>query len=751
MSAATQAVSRRRFLQGILSSSAFVLCVRFVPEAVWAAEPTDLGKVDSATLHPNVYLGIETDGTVWIIAHRSEMGTGSRTSLPMILADELEADWKRVRLEQALGDEKKYGDQNTDGSHSVRSFWDVMRQSGASARMMLTQAAANRWNVPVTECNANLHTVVHKPTGRKLGYGELATDAAKVPVPKKEDVKLKTRKEWRYIGKGTASYDIQNICTGKAGYGMDARIDGMVYASIEHPPVLGGKLVSYDDSDALKVRGVQKTVTIDPYTPPWGFQPLGGIAVIADDTWSAFQGRDKLKIKWEDGPNASYNSADYRKELLEISHKPGKVMRNEGDVDKEFASGAKTFEADYYLPHLAHAAMEPIVALADFKGDKVEIWAPTQNPQGSIDTVAKILGIPAANVTCHVTLLGGGFGRKSKPDYIAEAAVLSKKLGKPVKVTWNRSDDIKFDYLHSVAAVHMKAALDDKGRPTAWLHRAVFPPIGSMNDQNATTGFEISMGGTDVPYTIPNLRVENGETRAQIRIGWLRSVGNIYNAFAVQTFTDELAQNAGRDRVEYLLDLIGPARTFHPGTVPDDPNYAFDTGRLRNVLQMAAQNAGWGKRKNGNGYGMGIAVHRSFLTYVATVVEVEVNDKGDVAIPRVHTVVDTGIVANPELARLQFEGAAVFGTSIGRSSEITLEKGRVVQSNFHDYTVARMNQAPREINVAFVESDAPPAGVGEPGVPPYIPALGNAIFAATGKRIREVPLTKTNLAKQQNA
>jgi isoquinoline 1-oxidoreductase beta subunit len=747
MSATVQAVGRRGFLQGLLSSGALVLCARFIPEAVWAASPWDEAPIDHATLHPNVYLGINPDGTVFIIAHRSEMGTGSRTTLPMILADELDADWKRVKIEQAVGNEKLYGDQNTDGSHSVRSFFDVMRQSGASARTMLTQAAAQRWGVPVSECSADLHTIVHGPSGRKLGYGELATDASKLPVPKKEDLQFKPRSAWRYIGKGTSSYDLQDLCTGNAKFGMDAHAAGMVYASIEHPPVLGGKLKSYDDKQALLVKGVHQTVTIDPFTPPWAFQPLGGVAVIADNTWAAFQGRKKLDISWDDGPNASHNSDTYRTELEQTSHKPGKVVRDEGNVDTAFASGAKIIEADYYLPHLAHAAMEPVVALADFKDGKVTVWAPTQNPQGVVDTLASLLGIPNENVTCHVTLLGGGFGRKSKPDYVAEAAVLSKKLGKPVKVVWTREDDIQFDYLHSVAAVYMKAAVDANGRPTAWLHRAVFPPIASMNDQNASTGFEISMGGTDVPYDIPNLRVENGEALAHIRIGWLRSVGNIYNAFAVQTFTDELAHAAGRNPVEYLLDLIGQPRIVKLKG-PSDPAYSFETSRLRRVTEMAAEKAGWGKRKFGNGTGIGIASHRSFLTYVSTVVEVEVNDEGELRIPRVFTVVDAGTIANPELVRLQFEGAAVFGTSIARTGEITIANGRVVQTNFHEYLVSRMNEAPLEISVDLVDSTAPPAGVGEPGVPPFVPALCNAIFSATGKRVRELPLSKADLSRK---
>lgn len=736
-----QEVSRRGFLQGVLSSGALVLCARFVPSDVWAAGVPDGTSVDRAALHTDVWAGINPDGTVFIITSRSEMGTGIRTSLPMVLADELDADWKRVKIEQALGNEKLYGDQDTDGSHSIRSFFDVMRQSGATARTMLTQAAAQRWGVPVGECAADLHTIVHRPSGRRWGYGELATDAAKLPVPKKEDLQFKPRSAWRYIGKGTSSYDLRDLCTGNAMYGMDARVDGMVYASVEHPPVLGGKVKTCDDQQALQVKGVHQTVPIDRFKGPWGFQPLGGVAVIANNTWSAFQGRKKLDITWEDGPNASYSSDTYRKELERTARQPGKVVRNEGDVDAAFASGAKVIEAGYYLPHLAHAAMEPLVATADFKNGKVTVWAPTQSPQSVIDTLSSVLGIAKDDVTCHVTLLGGGFGRKSKPDFVAEAAVLSKKLGKPVKVVWTREDDIQFDYLHSVSAIYLKAAVDARGRPTAWLHRSVFPPIDSMNNPNATTGDEISMGASDVPYSIPNLRVENGEALARIRIGWLRSVGNIYNAFAVQTFTDELAYAAGRDPVEYLLDLIGPPRVLNIKDA-SEPGYPFDTARLRRVTEIAAEKAGWGKRKFGHGTGIGIAAHRSFLSYVATVVEVEVNDKGEVRIPQVFTAVDAGTIVNPELVRLQFEGAAVFGTSIARSGEITVQNGRVVQTNFNNYPVSRMSEAPLQISVHLVDSHDPPAGVGEPGVPPFVPALGNAIFAATGNRLRELPLSK---------
>jgi len=749
-------VSRRRFMKGLLGAGALVLGVHYIPKVVWErqAHPGETD-ADRATLHPNAFVGINADGTVYIVAHRSEMGTIIRTSLPLVVADELDADWKRVKMDQAIGD-PRYGDQNTDGSHSVRSFFDVMRQAGATARVMLIQAAAQKWDVPASECRTELHTVLHSATGRRLSYGELASAAAKLPIPSKQDVQLKTKNEWRYIGKGMTSYDLADLCTGKAVYGMDVLLDGMLYASIEHPPVLGGKVKSVDDSEALKVAGVHQTVAIDPFKPPPAFQPLGGIAVIADNTWAAFQGRKKLKIEWDNGPNASYDSEEYKKELYATALKAGKVVRNIGDTDAAFARPGQVFEAQYYVPLLAHASMEPLVATAEFKAGKVTAWAPTQNPQAVQAIVSQELGIPKEDVICHVTLLGGAFGRKSKPDYVAEAAVLSKKTGRPVKVVWSREDDIKFDYYNAVAAMYMKAALNAKGMPTAWLQRSVFPPITSIFDVKAVYGDPgyLQQGWTDMPYDIPNLRIENGPAPAHVRIGWLRSVANIYHAFAVQTFTDELAHRAGRDPVEYLLELIGPPRaidftnTDYPNYGADLKTYPWETGRLRRVLEMVAEKSEWGKRKLGKGAGVGIAAHRSFLTYVATVVEVEVNDQGEIKIPRVDTVVDAGLVVNPEVVRAQFEGAAVFGTSVARCGEITAKNGVIEQSNFDTYPVARIIEAPYQTNVYLVESDAPPAGVGEPGVPPFIPALCNAIFAATGKRVRELPLAKTNLASK---
>lgn len=748
-------VSRRGFLGSVFSAGALVLAVRVLPDSALAETSVEGLKADAAPLHPNVYLGINPDGTVYIVCHRSEMGAGIRTSLPMVLADELEADWKRVRVEQAPGD-AKYGEQSTDGSHSIRDFFDPMRQAGASARLMLVMAAAARWGVPESECAARLHEVRHEASGRKAGYGELAEAAGRLPVPNKSELKFKAPGEWRYIGKEISGYDIPAMVAGTAQFGMDVRVEGMLYASVERPPVLGGKWTAVDDAGALAVSGVRRTATIPPFKPPHAFQALGGVAVIADNTWAALQGRKKLKIRWEDGPNGSYDSKQYKSELQATARKPGKVVRNIGDVDKEFARGGTIVEAEYYVPHLAHASMEPVVAVAHYHDGKVTAWASTQDPQASQETVAAALGIDKKNVTCYVTLLGGGFGRKSKPDYVAEAAILSRQAGKPVKVVWTREDDIHFDYLHAVAAMYMKARLGRDGKPSAWLQRSVFPPIVSTFEQNAQYGGadEMGMGWTDVPFDLPNHRAENGPAPAHVRIGWMRSVSNIYHAFAVSSFADELAHQAGRDPLDYLLALIGDSRRIDLKAQGVDysnyggsaEEYPLDTARLKNVIELAAAKAGWGKRKPGHGWGMGIAAHRSFLTYVASVVEVEVDSNGKLRIPSVHYAVDAGLVVNPERVRSQFEGAAVFGTSVALLGEITASKGRIDQSNFHNYPVARINQAPRKTEVHVVNSTAAPAGIGEPGVPPFPPALCNAIFAATGKRVRELPLSKLGYA-----
>jgi isoquinoline 1-oxidoreductase beta subunit len=747
-------ISRRSVLKGLGIAGGLVLAAPVTLRQAFAAYETGAGKMPHGTVvDPRVFVAIASDGTVTIVAHRSEMGTGVRTSLPLIVAEEMEADWSRVKVAQAHGDEVKYGNQDTDGSRSTRHYLMPMREIGASARAMLEAAAAKRLGVPVTEVKAVNHEVVHSPSGRRLGFGELAADAAREPVPSIESLKLKDPKDFRYLGKGQVSIvDLRDITVGTAQYGSDTRLPGMKYAVIARPPVTGGKLVSFDSTEAMKVSGVEKVMEVQGWPWPSKFQPLGGVAVIARNTGAAIKGRDALKIVWDDGANGKYDSAAYRTELEEAARKPGLVVRKEGDVDGALKGAEQVIVGEYYLPHLAHVSMEPPVAVADVRDGKAEIWAPVQSPGGTREDTAKTLGIPEENVTVNVTLLGGGFGRKSKCDFALEAALLSKAIGAPVKVQWTREDDVRHDFLHTVSVERIEAGLDKSGKVIAWRHRSVAPTIASTFAANSVHAapFELGMGLIDMPFEIANIQCENPEAAAHARIGWFRSVSNIPRAFAVQSMVGELAHATNRDQKDMLLELIGSPRLVKLDSVKDPWNYGepfdsypIDTGRLRRVVELVADKGGWG-RSVPKGHGLGIAVHRSFVSYIATIVEVSVDDKGKLTVPRVDTAIDCGTFVNPERIQSQIEGAAIMGLSLAKSGEITFKDGKVQQGNFDDFPVVRIDEAPLVTNVHIVPvaADTPPSGVGEPGVPPFAPALVNAIFAATGKRIRSLPIGK---------
>lgn len=754
-------LSRRGFLQGSIAALTLAVTAKGLITAAWAEEGTPRygadGMSGGTVDDPLIFVSIAADGTVTIVAHRAEMGTGVRTSLPMVVADEMEARWEQVRVVQAEADEIRYGNQNVDGSRSVRHFLMPMRRVGAAARQMLEAAAAARWSVPLSEVKAIQHEVVHERTGRRVGYGELAVDAAKQPVPDAKALRLKDRKDFRYIGKDQVRLvDLEAIGKGQATYGMDMRLPGMVYAVVARPPVVGGRLRRFDASKALAVAGVLKVVEIPAMSGAPAFQPLGGLAVVARNTWAARQGRDALQIEWDDGGNGGYDSGEFRQTLAAAARTSGRVVRNQGDVAQAWSQAPENrrLVAEYHVPHLAHASMEPPVATVRINDGKAEVWTSVQNPVAALDAVAARLKLKPENIRVNVLLLGGGFGRKSKPDFVDEAAVVAQAMpeGTPVKLVWTREDDIRHDYLHTVSVERLEAVIDSRGQVSSWLHRSAAPTIASLFTQNAMGQqiFESAMSAINMPYRIPNVRVETAAVPAHARIGWFRSVANIPHAFAAQCFIAELALRAGKDHREFALDLIGPARRIDPGAMADTWNYTesperypYDTGRLRAVIEAACAGAGWG-RKLPEGHGLGLAFCYSFLSYTATVVEVAVDDKGEVHVLSVDMAIDCGPQIKPERIRAQLEGGAIMGLSLALLGEITFAKGRVVQSNFHDYEVLRHNASPRTIRTHLVNDDhhLPPGGVGEPPVPPVAPALCNAIFAATGKRVRSLPVRK---------
>jgi isoquinoline 1-oxidoreductase subunit beta len=743
-------ISRRSFI-AVLGGAVggLALGVRFGGEGNEALAET----LPASGFSPNVFVHIAPDGVVSIVCHRSEMGQGIRSSLPVVVADEMGADWARVRVVQGDGD-KRYGNQNTDGSRSVRDFFPGMRTAGATARAMLITAAAQRWQVPEAGLTAHDHAV-HDAGGRSLGFGELAAAAAALSVPAAESVKLLPLGELRRVGKELPLIDGPAYVTGTAVYGADVRLPGMLIAVIARPPVVGGKVARVDDAAALKVPGVRRVVKMPEWTAPAGFQPLGGVAVLADHTWAALRGRAALSIDWENGANEVYDSTAYKAALEAAVRAPGQAVRTVGDADGALAAADRVITAEYHVPHLVHAPMEPPAAVARVSAEGCEVWAATQNPQSAQTEVARALGIDASKVIVHVTFLGGGFGRKSKPDYASEAALLAREAGAPVRVQWTRDDDIRHGYYHAVSTQRLEAGLDAAGKITAWRHRIASPSIGSTfnNGVDRISAGELGQGVTDLPLAIPAVRVETCEARAHVRIGWLRSVYNINHAFAVQSFIAELAAATRRDPREVLLEVIGPARllTTTEAGVDKIPNYGaaldehpVDVGRLRRVIERVTENAGWDAARQA-GKAVGLAAHRSFLTYTAAVAAVSRDARGLVQVDEVWIAADAGTVINPDRVRSQLEGAVVFGISAALHGAITMRRGAVEQTNFRDYPLARIGETPRQIHIEILPSTAPPGGVGEPGLPPVAPAIANAVFALTGRRVRELPLRRAGV------
>ncbi|MCA9128325.1 MAG: xanthine dehydrogenase family protein molybdopterin-binding subunit [Planctomycetales bacterium] len=750
--------SRRTFIKAA-SAGSLVLMGRMARGQ--EAGLTNAAETDVDSFAPDYFVAIAPDGTVTCLAHRSEMGTGIRTGLPRVIADELGADWQRVEIQQAIGD-KRLGDQNTDGSNSIRFFFDRMRIAGATARTMLEQAAAKKWGVPAKDCYAEMHQVKHRNSNRMLGFGDLVATAKTLAVPPQSELQFKPRSQWKYIGKDAPIVDLDDIVTGKAVFGIDARMDNQLFAVIARPPVVGGKVEKVNSAAAKKIPGVVEVVQIPGFEGAPLFQALGGVAVCATSTWAAWQGRDALEIQWDDGPNADYNTAEFAKLLTQSARKPGQVLRAVGNTKRELAQSENRFSADYSVPHLSHAPMEPTCAVADVQVDatngkitRCHILAATQNPQAVQEAVGAALGIEQGEVLVNVTLLGSGFGRKSKPDYCVEAALLSRQLARPVHVTWTREDDLQHDYYHAISAMHLEAAIDSQGMPKAWLQRAAYPTIDSTFNaaSDVPAAWEAEMGHTDLPFDIPNMSLEVGSAKSHVRIGWLRSVCHIQQNFAVSSFADELAHLADEDPFQYLLKLLGPDRHMdlkaanlaNRGASEED--YPCDIGRLKNVLRRVAKDSNWnGRSELPKGRGMGIACARSFLGYTGHVVEVSVDRDGTLHIPNVWVSLDAGTIVCPDRVRAQVEGAAIMATTQARYGKITFTNGRADQTNYDSYQMVKMADTPKNIHIDVVDSEAAPAGVGETGIASYAPALCNAIFAATGKRIRDLPIADHDLS-----
>ncbi len=728
-------LSRRAFVRAGGSAGALLVFGLRVGPGEAAAPAT--------VLAPNLFVSMDARGAVFITVSRGEMGQGVRTALPRILADELEADLERVDIVQALAD-PRYGDQNTDSSRSVRMLWGPLRQAGAAAREMLVHAAADYWKLPVAQCRARHHAVEHPPSGRRIDYAQLVARAARLPVP--ENPPLKDPAEFRYIGVSAPMRDARDIVTGVATYGYDVRLPGMKYACVARAPVFDARIRSVDDTAARAVPGVERTLRIPFSAHPRGFRPEEGVAVLADSSWSAMRGRDALEIDWSPGRNASYETAAFREELRQSVRQPGKLRLQRGNVEAALAGAGTLIESEYETAMLAHAPMEPPVAVAWVHDGGCEIWAPVQNPQDVRLRVAEWLDVPPARITVNVTLLGGAFGRKSQADFVFEAVEVSRQSGLPVKLFWTREEDIHNCYFHAESLHRMEARIGPDGLPVAWRIRTAYPTMDwtGARDAEYPAPWETGMGLTNMPFAVDNLLVEACRARVPIRIGWLRSVCNLWHAFALNGFIDEMAAAAKADPVAYRLRLLGEDRVFaapneEPDALANFSGMTVDVGRYRRVIEHLAARIGWGNPLP-KGRFRGFAAHNSFYSYVATVVEVEYSGEGDPRVVRIDTAIDCGRVVNPEGVRKQIEGAAIFGLSAALFGEITARDGRVEQSNFGDYRILRITEAPPVIEAHIMQGDDDPGGVGEPPTPTIAPALAAAIFAATGARRRKMPL-----------
>jgi isoquinoline 1-oxidoreductase subunit beta len=732
-------LDRRTFLKTSATNGA-ALVIGFHLPLLAFTDPAQ--QQEKKTPNPfNAWIHIGQDDQVALILAKSEMGQGVMTALPMILAEELTVDWKKVRVEQAPTDPSIY-DHGTGGSGSVKGSWLPLRRAGAAAREMLIAAAAKQWGVNPVTCKAENGSVIHGTPKRYLRYGELVEDAAKLPVPNFNTVPLKNSDDFSIVGHDTRRMEAKSKTDGSAKFGLDARPPGMLYAVVARCPVFGGKVAKFDGAKAKAVPGVQHVVPIDairqaPFT-------AGGVAVVADSSWASMEGRKRLEITWDEGAAASESSESLHAQFLENASKPGKIVRNDGDAEAAFVSGQnRTIKADYELPFAAHVCMEPMNCTVHIRPDAAEAWVPTQGPQWALDIIARIAGVPAASVKVHTTLMGGGFGRRYQGDFVMEAAQVSKAIGKPVMLLWTREDDMQHDFYRPASFHRMTGALDPKNNLAAWKHFQTSTSIAAMWRPNGMEKPEQTEFGsaTFIPYRTGSYRVEYALAKSSVPRAWWRSVEQSSSGFVVESFMDELAGAAKADPLEFRMRLIGDAGKIanyeRPNGVP------LDKARLKGVLQLAAEKAAWGHPLP-KGKGRGIASYFSFDTYAAMVIEAGVKD-GAVKVFRAVAAVDVGRAVNPDGVRAQCESAVIYALTAALKDAITIDRGRVAQSNFHNYEMLRMNEAPK-IEVYIVPSNEAPTGIGEPCVPVVAPALCNALYAATGKRLRRLPIRTEDLA-----
>ncbi|HYY72590.1 MAG TPA: xanthine dehydrogenase family protein molybdopterin-binding subunit [Candidatus Bathyarchaeia archaeon] len=742
-------VNRRAFLKAGASGSAALVLGFYLP--AWGRAQASAAESGSKIFKPSAWVRITPDNQVTLLVEQPEMGQGPRTAVPMMLAEELEADWTTIRVEQAPTIPEIYKNLITGGSGCVRSAWGSARKVGAQAREMLITAAAKKWGVDKSECRAENGHVIYIPTGRRLSYGELVEAASKLdPIPA-DGLPLKDPKKFRYIGEPIPRTDIPSKVDGSATFGIDIRVPGTLYAVIARCPYFGGKLKTCDDSAAKALPGVRAVFPVAPLSGPdgKGGGTAGGVAVVGDSTWAALQGRKALKLTWDKGPAGNESTDSLRKRFDEqLAGPPSFVAVNQGDALQALQSASKKIEAVYETPFQAHATMEPMNTTVAVRDDGIEVWSPTQGATLTQEDIVRVSGLPAGKVTIHMTLSGGSFGRRGQWDYQAEAWQVSNEVKRPVQLLWSRDDDLQHDFYRQYAYQRLSAALDEHGGIAAWSQRIASTSVHAYyaipdraKDPRYIAGLEL--GGADVlPYFVPNFRLDYVAVDSVVPRAWWRSVTN-FTAFAMESFVDELAHAAGRDPYEFRMRLLPEDQKVTSVMWPDGK--PLDTRKFRNVLQLAADKADWGKPLPA-GWGRGIACHFSFGSYIAHVAEVSAEKDGSLRVRRVVSAVDCGTAVNPDGVRAMTEGAINFALTEALTGEITIKDGAVEQSNFHDYQVLRMNQSP-DIEVYIVSSSEGPEGMGEPGVPPLAPAVTNAVFAATGVRVRRLPIDARLLRK----